>query len=64
MKAAETEYGEAVDVTPSKVTVVVDDYVTRDVPVSVNVTGSVPSGYYASEPEISTSIISVSGARG
>ena len=61
--SAETEYGEPLEVTPSKVTVVVDDYVTRDVPVSVNVTGSVPSGYYASEPEISPGVISVSGAR-
>ena len=60
---AESEYGDVVEITPSKVTVVVDDYVSQDVPVSVDVTGSVPSGYYASDPEISTGVISVSGAR-
>ncbi len=62
--SAQTTYGEVLDVTPSKVELVIEDYVTKTVPVNVDVTGSVPSGYYASDPVISPGVISVSGARG
>ena len=60
---AKSEYGEAVDVSPSKVDVYVDDYIIRDIPVDVDVTGRVPDGYYADEPVITPGVINVSGAR-
>jgi YbbR domain-containing protein len=62
--SAQTTYGEVLEVMPSKVELVIEDYVTKTVPVNVNVTGSVPSGFYASDPVISPGVISVSGARG
>ena len=62
--SAQTTYGEVLSVTPSKVKLVIEDYVTKTVPVNVEVTGSVPSGYHASDPVVSASVVSISGARG
>lgn len=59
---ATTTYGEVLEVTPSEVTLFVDDYVTRTVPVNVDISGSVPEGYYASEPEITPNVVYISGA--
>ena len=60
---AQSTYGEVLKVSPSEVTLYVDDYVTKQVPVNVNLSGSVPSGYYASAPKITPGVIYVSGAR-
>lgn len=55
--------GQVLEVSPSKIKVHVDDYVSKTVPVVVNTIGSVPSGYYANIPEISPTTIEVKGAR-
>ena len=60
---ADTTYGDVLDINPSEVTLYVDDYVTRTVPVDVEVIGEVPDGYYASEPEITPDVLSISGAK-
>jgi YbbR domain-containing protein len=59
---AGTKYGDVVEVSPSQVSLRVDYNITRQVPVKVDATGSVPAGYYAYVPEITPNIISISGA--
>lgn len=60
---AQTTYGKVLQVSTTQVKVYVDDYVSRTVPVNVSVTGSVPAGYYATQPEITPDVVNVSGAR-
>jgi YbbR domain-containing protein len=48
---------------PSEVTLYTDAYVTRTVPVNIDIIGNVPSGYYASIPVITPNVIGISGAR-
>lgn len=61
--SATTTYGQVIEVSPSTVTLFVDDYVRQSVPVNVDVAGSVAQGYHADEPVISPNVITVSGAR-
>ncbi len=60
---AETSYGKVLEVIPSTMQLYVDDSVNHPLPVNVEVSGSVPSGYYADEPVITPSVITISGAR-
>ncbi len=57
-----TTYGQVLDVYPPTVELYVDHYETRTIPVNVEVTGSVPQGYHASEPEITPGVVTISGA--
>ncbi len=54
--------GQAISVYPSKVTLTVEKYKTRLIPVEVRTEGSVPAGYYAGTPEITPNAINISGA--
>ena len=57
-------YGSVEDVSPSTVTVMVDEYVTNyRVPVTVNVTGEYPEGLYGSAISRDPSMVAVSGPR-
>lgn len=57
-------YGSVQDVSPSTIDVVVDEYVTNyRVPVSVNILGDYPEGYYGSGISLDPSIVSVSGPK-
>lgn len=59
-----TSYGIVKDITPDTVTVVVDEYVTNyRIPVSVNVTGEYPEGFYGSAISIDPSVVAVSGPK-
>jgi YbbR domain-containing protein len=60
--SATTTYGQVLEVNPPTVDLYVDSYETRTIPVNVEVTGSVPEGYYASDPEISPGVVTISGA--
>ena len=59
---ATMDRGQVLEVSPDTVTLLVSNYETRTVPVNVNVTGSVPSGYYAGMPEITPGVVTISGA--
>jgi len=59
---ATTEHGQWLEVSPSTVKLYIDKYETRTVPVDVNVSGSVPYGYYAGTPEITPGVVTISGA--
>lgn len=57
-------YGSVEDVSPSTVTVMVDEYVTNyRVPVSVNTVGDYPAGFYGGAISRDPSIAAVSGPR-
>lgn len=57
-------YGGVVDVSPDTITLVVDEYVTNyRVPVSVNVTGEYPEGFYGGSFSLNPSMVAVSGPR-
>ena len=56
-----TEYGRVIGFS-HEVTLYVDNLVTNTVPVNVKVTGTVPYGYYASDPKITPDVVSISGA--
>ena len=53
-----------IEISPSTVTLTVEDYVPKDLPVAVNVTGSVADGYYASVPVVIPEVVTLFGARG
>ena len=53
-----------IEISPSTVTLTVEDYVPKDLPVAVNVTGSVADGYYASVPVAIPEVVTLFGARG
>ncbi len=56
-------YGSVVQIEPSSISVVVEPYVTNyRVPVSVNVIGDYPSGFYGKTPTLDPSTVTVSGA--
>jgi len=59
---ATTTYGRVLSVSPSEVTLLVDHFNSRTIPVAVNVSGSVPEGYFALEPEITPDVVRVEGA--
>lgn len=59
-----TTYGIVQDIIPDTIKVVVDEYVTNyRVPVTVNVTGDYPEGFYGSSVSADPSIVAVSGPR-
>lgn len=60
---AQTTYGRVLEVSPSTVEIYVDDHIQQAVPVNVDITGSVPAGFYADTPELSPNVITISGAR-
>ena len=57
-----TEYGTVADYNPREITVYVDKYLEKDVPVSVETTGSVPADYYADPPQFSPDMVRIGGA--
>jgi YbbR domain-containing protein len=57
-----TEYGTVIEVNPREITVYVDKYKEKDVPISVETTGSVPADYYADPPQFSPDRIRIGGA--
>jgi YbbR domain-containing protein len=59
---AESQYGNAVIVSPKTVTLYIDQYVTHSLPVTAETSGSVPDGYYASDPVFEPDTVTVSGA--
>ena len=59
---AKPNVGQAVEISPSVVELTVYSFKTRQVPVNVNMTGSVANGYYAMAPEISPGVVEISGA--
>lgn len=59
---ATVERGQVLEVSPHTVTLYVSSFKTRTIPVNLNVTGSVPSGFYAMTPEISPGVVTISGA--
>jgi YbbR domain-containing protein len=59
---AESPYGNAVTVSPSTVTLYIDQYTTRSLPVTADPSGSVADGYYASDPVFEPDTVMVSGA--
>ncbi len=61
--SAQTTYGQVISVSPSTVTLYVDDYVTKQVPVKLVEAGAVAQGYYADTPTVYPEIISISGPR-
>lgn len=57
-------YGIVQDITPSSVTLLVDEYVTNyRVPVTVNTTGKYPEGFQGGNVTVDPSIVAVSGPR-
>ena len=59
---AKSDPGTVMEVSPASVKLTVYDYETRTVPVNVNTTGTVANGFYAMTPEISPSVVTISGA--
>lgn len=60
---AQTAYGRISSISPATVSLYIDDYVTKQVPVSLVESGFVAQGYYADTPVIYPNIINVSGPR-
>lgn len=59
-----TAYGSVMDMSPDALTVVVDEYVTNyRVPVSVNVTGEYPDGFYGGVFSLDPAIAALSGPK-
>lgn len=59
-----TSYGTVDAVSPESVTVTVDEYVTNyRVPVSLNITGEYPNGYYGMSPLLDPGTVAVSGPK-
>ena len=59
-----TTYGTVTSISPDSLTVIVDEYVTNyRIPITLNVTGSCPEGYYASTPQLDPGTVAVSGPR-
>lgn len=57
-------YGSVKEVEPSSVTLTVEEYVTRyRIPVSVNIQGEVPEGFYATTPSLDPPMIAISGPK-
>lgn len=64
ISSSSSTYGSAVDIVPSTITLVVDEYVTNyRVPVSVNVTGEYPEGFYGGSISRDPSMVAISGPR-
>lgn len=53
-----------IEVSPATVKLTVEDYVSKTLPVAVNVTGSAAEGYYASDPVAEPDVVTLFGASG
>ncbi|MBO5502682.1 MAG: hypothetical protein J6A48_11740 [Clostridia bacterium] len=59
-----SSYGTVEGASPDKFDIVVDEYVTNyRVPVTLNITGDYPSGYYAANPIVEPGTVTVSGPK-
>lgn len=58
----DNQYGKVREINPSEVTLIVDNAGANPIPVSVNITGNPPIGYYAEEPEIIPNVVHIEGA--
>ncbi len=57
-------YGDVQRITPNKVSILVDEYVTRyRIPVAVTRTGEAPEGYWADEPTTDPPTVAITGPR-
>ncbi len=54
---------QVLEISPETITVHVDKFMSKPVPVEVNTIGSVPDGYYANEPEIAPTTVDIKGAQ-
>lgn len=55
-------FGKVVSTTPASVTVNVEDYIVRQrIPVSATINGTIPDGWYMSQPTVDPSLVAVSG---
>lgn len=60
---AVSNIGEVISVTPSSVTVIVDDLISRPVPITYNFSGRLPDNYWRGEPQLAASNTTVRGAK-
>lgn len=59
-----TTYGTVSSVSPDTISVTVDEYVTNyRVPVSINIIGSYPEGFYGAAPSLDPSVVALSGPK-
>ncbi len=64
LSSSSSLYGRISSLSPESVQVEVDDFIYRyRIPVSVTVTGEVPSGWYMSSPGVDPPLVAVSGPR-
>ena len=57
-------YGRVISTNPSTITVKVEDYIIRQrIPVSYEITGDIPDGWYMATPSVDPALIAVSGPR-
>ena len=62
--SSSTTYGTVTESSIESVTVQVEEYITRSrIPVRLNATGTVPSGFYAGDPQVDPSFVVVSGPK-
>ena len=59
---ATSPYGTVVEVSPKTVTLNIDQYIARSLPVLPDITGSVADGYYAGDPVFEPDVVTISGA--
>ncbi len=64
VSSSSTTYGTVNWLSGNEVTVQVDEYITRRrIPVQLNTTGAVPSGYYGMTPSVDPTLVAVSGPK-
>lgn len=64
LSSSSSNYGTVTSISVDAITVQVDEYITRSrIPVRINTTGDVPSGYYAGEAQVDPAYVVVSGPR-
>ena len=64
LSSTSSTYGRVTSISPESIMVTVDDYVFRyRIPVSVTVTGEMPTGWHMSSPSVDPPLVAVSGPR-
>lgn len=59
-----TAYGTVSDIEPESLTITVEEYITRyRIPLTVDVVGNPPDGFYATTPSLDPPVVAVSGPR-
>ncbi|MDY4139966.1 MAG: CdaR family protein [Eubacteriales bacterium] len=59
-----TAYGSVSEISPATLEIEVEEYITRyRIPVTVDTVGTVPDGYYATNPSLDPPLVAVSGPR-